>query len=380
LVLLKGPAGILLAALTPLLDVVIEEHALGTPADARAFVWRHYILPDDPQAMAGIMSAANAVSELFRQLDLRSPHAGPLLQAVVRLPGKLRGAGARGLGHQQPMPDYGIQVLNNAARLIGDTVASRWEELPLTARYDAARSAVRPRGRAGSTLADLAGQGDPVAVAAAADSELGRLLTISPVDYNQYTLSDSGRVTDHYEENRSPVGVLETHPQETSDWLAANIGIPRIAGLALPVADELPAGKELALLRAITDTTTENEARPTDAHNLTAPGPGPKLAPGSEGEPAAERDTATVAVALAAHLGHCRLAHEERLTLLASLGTSGPPGGLSRILGAAGLAHRQDVIRPFLGDPRPGLRQFAAEISQSLRTLQNALPARQAMR
>ena len=407
----RGPsvtAGILLAALIPFLDVVIEEHTFGTPADARAFVWRHYILPDDPQAMAGIVSAANAVSELFIQLDLHSPQAGPLLQAVIRLPGKLRGAGARGLGHQQPMPDYGIQVLNNAARLVGDTVASRWEELPLTARYDAARSAVRPRGRAGSTLADLAGQGDPVAVAVAADSELGRFLTISPVDYNQYTLSDPGRVTDHYEENRSRAaglaeqltadealdlmeqagpaagtmsqadgvwefaravgrrapdateilarlpesthpfatavlaGVLETHPQETSDWLAANIGIPRIAGFALPVADELPAGKELPLLQAITDKTTGNEPKPTDAHNLTAPGPGPKLAPGSEGEPATERDTATVAVAVAAHLGHCRASPR-------------------RTAGSAGIAGNQrpgrcPVAHPRHGRPDPAIR------------------------
>ena len=107
-------SGILLAALIPFLDVVVEEHAFGTPADADTFVWRHHVLPDNPRT-----SAADAVSVLLGQLDLRSPAARTVLQTIVRLPRRLRAEGARGLGNQQPLPEYGIRGSLRAAVTAG---------------------------------------------------------------------------------------------------------------------------------------------------------------------------------------------------------------------------------------------------------------------
>ncbi len=193
---------VLLGALTPLLTVIAEEHSFGMPDAADVFVWSHLALPDDSRTTAILMSAADAVGGLLSQLDPLSPAASPVLQAIVRLPRRIRAEAARGLGTEQPLPANAAKAMNEAALRISEAVASHWPVLPLTVRYAAAESAVRHGGRRGRPLADLAADGDPVAAATAADNALAQLLTVLPIDQPRYRRADASNAEQEAETRR----------------------------------------------------------------------------------------------------------------------------------------------------------------------------------
>lgn len=188
-------AHVQLTALRPLLSVVTEDHALGTPDDKDTFVWTHYVLPDDLRTSDGLSVAVETVEAMLDQLDLHSLAARGVLEGIAGLPRELRAEGARGLS-DKPMPDYAVNTLNAAAVRVSDALASHWEALPLTIRRTAAEASARAGGRPASTLAELAEAGDPVATAAVADVELNRLLIVVPVELDLHWRAQSGQDAD----------------------------------------------------------------------------------------------------------------------------------------------------------------------------------------
>ena len=224
-------AHVFLTALTPFLSLVTEDHALRTPGNADAYTWTHYALPDDPRATRMLTAAADAVSTILGRLDLRAPAARPVLQAIARLPQKLRAETAQGLGDDQPLPGYAGEMLNTAADRISRTLASRWDDLPLMIRYAAAESAARAGGRPASTLPDLAAGGDPVATAALADTELERLLVVLPVGQNLHRITRSG----------GDAGLVQEQHQQRARQLGEQLPVSDVIEL-LELIDAPPTG------------------------------------------------------------------------------------------------------------------------------------------
>ncbi len=185
------PAQVQMSALRPFLSVVTEDRATATPDSENTFVWTHYVLPDDPRTIDGLAAAIDAVETMLDQLDLHTPEVRGVLEMLAQLPRELRAEGARGLS-DKPMPGYAIDALNAAAIRVSDVLVSHWQALPLIVRRAAAEAAARAGGRPPGALTDLAEAGDPVATAVVADAELLRLLTVVPVEVNQFLLDRDG--------------------------------------------------------------------------------------------------------------------------------------------------------------------------------------------
>lgn len=172
---------VLFAGLRPFLTVVTEDLVWGVPGDDDVVVWAHQVLPDDPRTASILAAATSAIGEQLHRLDLTDSRSKPLLDEIARLPFGMRGEAARGLSGTAPLPDYASRALVTAGDAVGAALAARWGDLPLMVRYVAAEHAVRPAGRAAMTLADLAGIGDPIAIAAAADPVLTQVLIVLPL-------------------------------------------------------------------------------------------------------------------------------------------------------------------------------------------------------
>ncbi len=415
-------ARVLLAALTPLLTLITEEHGFGTPGDARVFLWSHYVMPDDPRATAILNAAADAAAGLLDSIDPQSPAAKPALQAIIRLPREIRAEAARGLGHDQPLPAYATAAMSQAASRISRAVASHWSVLPLPIRYAAAEATARPGGRHGSSLAELASGGDPVAAAAVADPALEQILTILPIaqphSLGTHAAEEAGarlgRAQDlaarlsaneaidlltlinpetassqHYDcltafaravgqtatdpqlvlarlltetfpgDISLLSGLLQTWPRECFRWLAANAQNGHVVRLGLWVADELPVDQEETLLDAMTAQLAE-----------------PRI--GNAAEVAAEHamtdrpgavdnrdDPGRLALMgeIVAHLGRCRGRPADRLTRLVALSDAAPGSALPRILAAADrILAAMPEVQALDGEANGSLRRELANI------------------
>ena len=410
---------IALAALGPFLSMLAEDHAVATLEDPDTFVWSQHLLPDDPRAVSILNSAARSVSEHLPELDHCSPDAAAALMTIVRLPRNLRAETARGTGHGQPLPDHAARAMNDAAAHVAAAVASHWNTLPLPIRYIAAESAVRPGGRPASDLATLAASGDPVAAAALADNGLQTLLVVLPLDqhprhrvpgssqgqapqrrahaeqlarqlttsdaiellqtidpqavgYSQYDslmtfartagrdAPDPGAVLRHLAATGIAAadavleGLLQSHPQLTITWLEANITDPDVARLAISAGDQLPPGREAEFFDAIIASITASDDPP-----------------GTDSEP----DSAQLAVLLAAHLSGCRADPRDRLTKLATLGSTAPAAALPRILAAIDQILDGEPGRDLItGETGLVLRgQLAAILARALASADNGL-------
>lgn len=391
---------VLLAALTPLLTVIIEEHGLGMPETGKVFLWSHHALPDDPRAAGLMTTAADAVSGLLGELDLQSPAANPALRIIVRLPQHIRAESARGLGYEIPLPDYAAKIMNKAASRISEAIAASWPSLPLGIRYAAAQTTVRHGGRRGGPLADLAADGDPIAIAAAADSALGQLLTIAPVDQPHARRADAAAADEARNRRRArelaeqlpsskamdllavadaaaastwqydclttfahtvgrtasdpqpilrrlskgPVtagtqlfsGLLQTWPAESSAWLKENISNKHAARIALWTADELPPDDEAALLDAIVTQLATADSA-QHATETGASHSGQEDAPSPDAGDISTPDMPALATDIARHLSWCRALPAERLARLNALASSIPSRqALVQVLTAAG--------------------------------------------
>ena len=242
---------VLLAALTPLITFVIEEHGFGTPDDAKVFIWSHHAVPDDPRATAILNSAADAAGALLDRLDPQSPAARPVLQAIAGLPREIRAEAARGLGDSQPLPPYAVAAMNEAASRISEAVASRWHLLPLTIRYAAAESTTRPGGRPGRLLAELAADGDPVAAAAVADPALEQLLTVLPIVQPRYRQASAGNARQEAEALR-----------ERAHNLAAQLPTSEAVDLLTLIDPETASSQQFDCLAAFARAVGRNAADP----------------------------------------------------------------------------------------------------------------------
>lgn len=169
-----------LAALRPFLTLLVEVRRMGSRESEDVVEMSAAVLPDHPRAMAGLTSAAAVVGALVAGLDVADPAAAGTVGELVALPRDLIGAGVRGQPHDgDPLPEYARTALAAAATTIRAAVAARWDVLPVWARHAAAVSSVTGDG---TTLAQAAEAGDPVAARAAGDLDLTRLFVLLPPD------------------------------------------------------------------------------------------------------------------------------------------------------------------------------------------------------
>ncbi|WAL74507.1 hypothetical protein OU787_25255 [Kitasatospora sp. YST-16] len=377
----RGPesvARVLLAALQPYLTVMIELVRHATPEQANTLTIRTATLPDLPETQHQLDQALDLLEPLLAEPALHQPEHLNLLNALVAVPEQLRQIAGRGLpgNHHQPLPTHAEQLLAEAATRFAEKIAARWTDLPLSVRRRAAEAALGT-GTRRTDLAGAAANGEPVAVAALSDPELSRLLVVQPPNTFTATWAEdveaqkstaialAGQLTtaqaiDLLEaadpscfgtarevlpafaaavgENatgadpvldriaRGPLsgdagllaGLATRHPKQVWQWVFQCAVDPRIAELALAMADDHPEQEE-QLLRALADAATGTEVA----------------------------DPAAICAQVARHAWHCTRSAEDRLGRLALLGTRGPDQAVPEVLQAIGMVlHSNAPVDP----------------------------------
>ncbi|MFF5488777.1 hypothetical protein [Streptomyces virginiae] len=366
----RGPqsfARVLLAALQPFLSVAVERVRYGTPEQANTLNIRIVVLPDVADTRDQLDQALDLLAPLLMEPALREPEHLHLLDALVALPRQLRQAAALGLpGTQQPLPAYADQALTAAASRFAGKIAEHWVGLPLSVRRRAAEAALG-MGRWRTDLTSAAAAGEPVAVAALADQELGNLLVVQPPNtfsgawaeevaaQKPAAVALAGALTTEQAvdlleaadpavfgtahevlpgfaaavgENatnaisvlarlaRGPLaaeaallaGLALRHPEQVWQWVSEHARDPRIAGLALSMVDDHPDHEE-PLLRTLVEAATN---------------------PGAA-------ESAAICEQVARHFWHCTRSADDRLARLALLGTRGPKQAVPAVLVAIGM-------------------------------------------
>jgi hypothetical protein len=366
----RGPQSVvrvLLAALQPFLNVAVERVRYGTPEQANTFSIGIVVLPDVAETRHQLDQALDLLGPLLVEPALCEPEHLHLLNALVALPGQLRQAAARGLPfNHQPLPAHAERTLTAAAARFAGKIAEHWPRLPLSVRRRAAETALGT-GRRRTDLTAAAAAGEPVAVAALADQELGNLLVIQPpntfsgawkediaaqkpaavaladsltteqavhvlgaADPDVFgtahevlpafaaavgqNATDAISVLAHLA--RSPLaaeaallaGLALRHPEQVWQWVSEHASDSRIAGLALSMVDDHPDHEE-PLLRTLVEAATNREAA----------------------------ESAAICEQVARHLWHCTKSADDRLARLALLGTRGPEQTVPVVLVAIGM-------------------------------------------
>ncbi|WP_030458429.1 hypothetical protein [Kitasatospora sp. NRRL B-11411] len=377
----RGPesvARVLLAALQPYLTVMIELVRHATPEQANTLTIRTATLPDLSETQRQLDQALDLLEPLLAEPVLHQPEHLNLLNTLVAVPEQLRQIAGRGLpgNHHQPLPAHAEQILVEAATRFAKKIATRWTDLPLSVRRRAAEAALGT-GTRRTDLVGAAANGEPVAVAALNDPGLSRLLVVQPPNTFTATWAEdveaqkstaitlAGQLTtaqaiDLLEaadpscfgtarevlpafaaavgENatgadpildriaRGPLpgdagllaGLATRHPKQVWQWVSERAGDPRIAELALAMADDHPEQEE-QLLRALADAATGTEAA----------------------------DPAAICAQVARHTWHCTRSAEDRLGRLALLGTRGPDQAVPEVLQAIGMVlHSNAPVDP----------------------------------
>ncbi|WP_404868538.1 hypothetical protein ACI1MP_10745 [Kitasatospora griseola] len=373
----RGPesvARVLLAALQPYLEITVELVRHATPEHARTLNISTATLPDLPETRDQLDQALDLLEPLLAEPALHQPEHLSLLNVLVAVPEQLRQAAGRGLpgNHHQPLPAHAEQILMEAASRFAEKIAARWTDLPLSVRRRAVEAALGT-GTRRTDLAGAAANGEPVAVAALSDPGLSHLLVVQPP--NTFTATwaedvaaqkstaitlagqlttaqaidlleaadpssfgtahevlpafaaavgenatDADPVLDRIASGPLPgdagllAGLATRHPERVWQWVSEHGGDPRLAGLALAMADDHPEQEE-QLLRALADAATGTEAT----------------------EPAA------ICTQVARHAWHCTRSAEDRLGRLALLGTQGPDQAVPEVLEAIGVVLRSNA-------------------------------------
>ncbi|MFB6557370.1 hypothetical protein ACFCYH_00425 [Streptomyces sp. NPDC056400] len=368
----RGPqsfARVLLATLQPFLNVTVERVRYGTPEQANTLNIRIVVLPDVAETRDQLDQALDLLAPLLIEPALREPEHLHLLNALVALPRQLRQAAALGLpGTQQPqpLPAYAEQALTAAAARFAGKIAEHWAGLPLSVRRRAAEAALG-MGRWRTDLTSAAADGEPVAVAALADQELGNLLVVQPPNtfsgawaeevaaQKPAAIALAGALTTEQAvdlleaadpavfgtahevlpafaaavgENatdsisvlarlaRGPLaaeaallaGLALRHPEQVWQWVSEHARDARIVGLALSIVDDHPDHEE-PLLRALVDAATNTGVT----------------------------ESAAICEQIAHHSWHCTRSADDRLARLALLGTLGPKQVVPAVLRAIGM-------------------------------------------
>ncbi|WP_035795684.1 AAA family ATPase [Kitasatospora mediocidica] len=364
----QSRARVLLAALQPLLQVTVESTHLGSPHAANVAILHAHILPDQPDTTTLLTDAVDLLAPLLDEPSIRTPGNRHLLYDLMELPSQLRGEGARPvLGSGQPMPAHAIAALDTAAEHAAQATADRWGSLPLAARRRAAQASLRfeePR-----TLTAAAALGDPVAAAAMADPALARLLIVQPVDTSapwREGIEAQRQAAEDLAEQISTeevIALLEQIDQSARGYAASALpGFAVAAGAAAPSPDAVlerlaqgPLAGEISLLTGLakaheTAVWTWIDARLADPRLATLalwigdqhPDHEPELfanivaclttnpAPNGTGH-------AQLIAAFARHLITCGQPAQDRLQILAKLGTCGPADALPNVLEGVGM-------------------------------------------
>lgn len=147
-------------------------------------------------------------------------------------------------------------------------------------------------------------------------------------------------------------GLIQTHLEPVIGWLTANLTCPYIAWLALAVAAELPAEREIEVFDTALSMVTRGRS---PAHGTTEPPEG-VIAPDTTHT---EAELDSVGNQLARSLVHGRQPAGERLARLVALGADCSSVVLSATLGSIGFLLQRTAVgeRPTTNDPdlRQGL-------------------------
>jgi len=393
----RGPsetAHVVLATVRPFLSVVLETLAVGTPQDPDVYLFGRYVLPADCRSVSQLDSAVAAVRQILDRIDPGSPEAQPVLREIAMLPRELRAEAARGVTGTKSVPTYAVEALHSAADTLAHAVSEHWTTLPMGVRRTAADAAVRAAGRRPSDLAALAKAGDPVAVAAVMDAELGRMLVLFPISEDLHHIAGGGTDAASLEHQRRQEAeeLGEQLPFEEAIALLESLDEPppglygpgcleafaAAVGRRAPTADavliRLTAGPlvgECALLAGLFQSEPDAVVAwilgnltvprigllglavagmlPEDqepivlnavAASLTTAAASPtSVEPKTDGPGPlpASTELAALADALARHLaGSRRRPVADRLERLAALGETGPAAALPRVLSAVG--------------------------------------------
>lgn len=388
-------AHVVLAAVRPFLNVVLETHVVRTSQDPDICLIGQHVLPDDCRTVGQLDSAVAAVQQILDKINPALPEAQPVLREIAMLPRELRVESARGLIGTGSMPTYGVDALHSAADALAKAIAERWATLPLGVRHTAPDAAVRPAGKRPTTLAVLAKAGDSVAVAAVKDAELARMLVVSPIseDLDRIARGGSDAASLEYQQRQEAeelgkqlsfeeaIELLESLDGPPSglfgpgclEAFAAAVGCRAQTAAVLTRLTAGPLVGECALLAglfqsepaAVVAWVLDNITMPRIAVlGLTITGMLPEdqettildaiatvlitasASPTSSDGPdpllAASTELTAVADALARHLaGSRRRSLTDRLERLAALGETVPAAAFPRVLSAVG-----QVLRP----------------------------------
>ena len=431
----RGPgetAHVVLAAVRPFLSVVLETLAVGTPQDPDVYLFGRYALPDDRRTVDLLHhSAVPAVRQILDSIDPASPEAQPVLREIAILPRELRAEGARGVTDTEAVPTYAVEALHSAADALAHAVAERWAALPMGVRHTAADAAVRAAGRQPTTLAALAKAGDPVAVAAVKDTELGRMLALFPISEDLERIARGGSDADSLEHQRrqeaeelgkqlpfeESIALLESLDEPPSrlfgpDCLRSFASAVGRASTADAILTRLTAGPlvgEYALLAGLLQSEPDAVVAwilgnltvprigvlgltiagmlPEDQETIvldavaasltTAAASPPSVEPKTDGPGAlpASTELAALADALARHLaGSRRRPVADRLERLAALGETGPAAALPRVLSAVGQVLHPIRAQHAMAVNHPDLRhRLVAVLGRALAATDQAL-------
>ncbi|WLQ40359.1 hypothetical protein P8A22_10325 [Streptomyces laculatispora] len=377
----RGPesvARVLLAALQPYLTVTVEIVERGTPEQANILNISTAALPDLPETRHQLDQALDLLEPLLAEPALHEPEHLNLLNALVAVPEQLRQAAGRGLAsnHHETLPVHAEQILMEAASTFAEKIAARWTDLPLSVRRRAVEAALGT-GTRRTDLAGAATNGEPIAGAALSDPGLLHLLVVQPPNtftatyakdvatqkFTAVTLAgqlataqaidlleaadpcffgtahevlpafaaavgesatDAEPVLDRIASGPLPgdaallASLATQHTDRVWQWVSEHAGDPRIAGLALAMADDHPE-QEAQLLCTLADAATGTEAT----------------------EPAA------ICTQVARHTWHCTRSSEDRLERLVLLGTQGPDQAVPGVLEAIGMVlHSNAPVDP----------------------------------
>jgi len=414
----RGPsetAHVVLAAVRPFLSVVMETLAVGTPQDPDVYLFGRYALPDDCRTVSQLRSAVAAVRQILDRIDPASPEAQPVLQEIAVLPRELRAEGARGVTDTEAVPTYAVEALHSAADALAHAVAERWAALAMGVRRTAADAAVRAAGRQPTTLAALAKAGDPVAVAAVTDAELGRMLALFPISEDLARIARDGTDAASLEHQRrqeaeelgerlpfeEAIALLESLDEQPPGLFGPGClgSFASAVGRRTPTADavltRLTAGPlvgECALLAGLLQSESDAVVAwilgnrtvprigvlglavagmlPEDqetivlnavAASLTTAAASPtSVEPKTDGPGPlpASTELAALADALARHLARSRRRPvADRLERLTALGETGPAAALPRVLSAVGQVLRPGRAQHAVAVDHPDLRR-----------------------
>lgn len=414
----RGPsktAHVVLAAVRPFLSVVMETLAVGTPQDPDVYLFGRYALPDDCRTVSQLRSAVAAVRQILDRIDPASPEAQPVLQEIAVLPRELRAEGARGVTDTEAVPTYAVEALHSAADALAHAVAERWAALAMGVRRTAADAAVRAAGRQPTTLAALAKAGDPVAVAAVTDAELGRMLALFPISEDLARIARDGTDAASLEHQRrqeaeelgerlpfeEAIALLESLDEQPPGLFGPGClgSFASAVGRRTPTADavltRLTAGPlvgECALLAGLLQSESDAVVAwilgnrtvprigvlglavagmlPEDqetivlnavAASLTNAAASPtSVEPKTDGPGPlpASTELAALADALARHLARSRRRPvADRLERLTALGETGPAAALPRVLSAVGQVLRPGRAQHAVAVDHPDLRR-----------------------